>query len=127
MELIQQLTSSLGIGEEQAKGGAGLIFNLAKEKLGSGDFGQIAEAVPGMDSLLNAAPKEDGGGIGGMLGGIASAVGGGELGSIAGLIGGFDKLGLDADMVQKFLPVVLDFVGSKGGDTVKNLLSGVLK
>ena len=127
MELIQQLTSALGIGEDQAKGGAGLIFNLAKEKLGDGDFSQIANAVPGMDSLLGAAPSEGGGGIGGMLGGIASSLGAGDLGDLAGLVGGFDKLGLDAGMVQKFLPIVLDFVGSKGGDTVKNLLAGVLK
>jgi hypothetical protein len=127
MELIQQLTSTLGIGEEQAKGGAGLIFNLAKEKLGAGDFGQIANAVPGMDGLLDAAPSTGGGGIGGMLGGIASSLGAGNLGSIAELAGGFDKLGLDADMIQKFLPVVLDFVGEKGGDSVKGLLGGILK
>jgi hypothetical protein len=105
-----------------------MIFNLAKEKLGSGDFSQIANAVPGMDSLLGAAPKAGGGGgIGGMLGGVASSLGLGKLGGLAGLVGGFDKLGLDADMVQKFLPVVLDFVGDKGGDTVKDLLGKVLK
>ena len=33
MELIQQLVSSLGVNEDQAKGGAGLLFNLAKDKL----------------------------------------------------------------------------------------------
>ena len=126
MELIQQLTSTLGIDDAQAKGGAGLIFDMAKKQLGGGDFGKIAEAVPGMDGLLDAAPST-GGGLGGMLGGIASSVGAGDLANLAGLAGGFEKLGLDAGMVQKFLPVVLDFVGSKGGDTVKNLLAGVLK
>ncbi len=126
MELISQLTSSLGIGEDQAKGGAGLLFNLAKDKLGAGDFAKVADAVPGMDGLLDAAPSS-GGGIGGMLGGLASSIGGGDLGDLAKLAGGFDKLGLDAGMIQKFLPIVLDFVGQKGGDTVKNLLSGVLK
>ena len=48
MELIQQLISNLGINEEQAKGGAGLLFNLAKEKLDSGDFQQLADKVPGI-------------------------------------------------------------------------------
>lgn len=33
MELIQQLVSNLGVSEDQAKGGAGLLFNLAKDKL----------------------------------------------------------------------------------------------
>ena len=30
-------------------------------------------------------------------------------------------------MVGKFLPVILSFVQSKGGDQVKNLLAGALK
>ncbi len=130
MELIQQLTSSLGIGETEAKGGAGLIFNMAKDKLGAGDFASISNVVPGMDSLLGAAPADggsSGGGLGGMLGGAASALGIGGIGDLAKLTGGFEKLGLDAGMVQSFLPVILDFVGEKGGDSVKGLLSGVLK
>ena len=36
MELIQQLTQGLNIKEEQAEGGAGLIFKMAQEKLGDG-------------------------------------------------------------------------------------------
>jgi hypothetical protein len=76
MELIQQLISNLGINEEQAKGGAGLLFNLAKEKLGSGEFQQIAGKVPGVTDLLKAAP-ESGGGMMGALGSMASAFGGG--------------------------------------------------
>jgi hypothetical protein len=48
MELIQQLIGNLGINEEQAKGGAGLLFNLAKEKLGAGDFQQLADKIPGV-------------------------------------------------------------------------------
>ena len=62
MELIQQLVSSLGVNEDQAKGGAGLLFNLAKDKLGSGDFQQLTNAIPGVQDLLGAAPASGGGG-----------------------------------------------------------------
>lgn len=126
MELVSMLTQTLGVNESQAKGGAGLLFGLAKEKLG-GDFGQVEAAVPGMGDLLSAAPV--GGGLGSALGGLAQAVGGGagQLGGLASLAGGFSKLGLDAGMVGKFLPVILSFVQSKGGDQVKNLLAGALK
>jgi len=38
MELIELITQNLGVREDQAKGGAGSLFNLAKEKLGESDF-----------------------------------------------------------------------------------------
>ena len=131
MELIQQLINNLGVNEEQAKGGAGLLFNLAKEKLGSGEFQQIANVVPGMTDLLKAAP-ESGGGLMGALGSAASAFGGlgGKmegLGNLAQLAGGFSQLGLSADMVGKFVPIVLSFAQNQGGDTLKGLLEKVLK
>lgn len=127
MELLNQLVQNLGVNEEQARGGAGLLFKMAKEKLGGGDFTKISEAVPGVDGLINSAPES--GGIASALGGLGSALGGdaGKLGDLAGLAGGFSKLGLDSGMIGKFIPIVLSFVGSKGGDTVKNLLSSVLK
>ena len=51
MELVQQLTQNLGIKEDQAKGGAGLIFQLAQQKLGDGEFAQVASAVPGISDF----------------------------------------------------------------------------
>ncbi len=134
MELIQMLTSNLGINDDQAKGGAGMLFNMAKEKLGAGDFQQIADKVPGIGDLMSAAPSADsggdsgGGGVMGMLGSVASSLGGsaGGLGSLATLAGGFSKLGLDADMVGKFVPVVLQYVQGQGGDGVKGLLEKVI-
>jgi len=126
MELVSMLTQTLGVNEPQAKGGAGLLFRMAKEKLG-GNFSQIEAAVPGMQDLLSAAPEA--GGLGGALGGLAQSVGGGagNLGGLASLAGGFSKLGLDSGMVGKFLPVILSFVRSKGGDSVKTLLEGALQ
>ena len=133
MELIQMLTSNLGISEDQAKGGAGALFNMAKEKLEAGDFQQIADKVPGIGDLMSAAPSSDGGeggggGLMGMLGNVASSLGAdaGGLGSLASLAGSFSKLGLDTDMLGKFVPVVLQYVQGQGGDTVKNLLEKVV-
>ena len=124
MDLIQVLTSQLGISDDQAKGGAGLLFKVAKEKLGD-QFGQVSEAVPEAEALTEEAPES--GGIAGALGGIASSLGMGQLGNLASLAGGFEKLGLDPAMISKFLPIVLSFVQSKGGATAKALLEKVLK
>lgn len=127
MEILNMLTDQLGVTEEQAKGGVGAIFSLAKEKLGDGDFSKVAEAIPGMDDLLGAAPES--GGLAGMVGDLASKLGGGagKLGSLASLAGGFKGLGLDSGMVGKFIPIILSFVQSKGGDSIKSILAGVLK
>lgn len=125
-ELLGQLVGQLGIGTDQAKGGAGLLFKMAKEKLADADFGKISAAIGGVDELIGAAPEE--GAASSLLGGLSSALGGKAeaLGDLASLASGFKKLGLDADMIGKFVPVVLAFVQGKGGDTVKELLGKVL-
>jgi len=119
-ELISLLVGQLGVDEGQAKGGAGLLFKLAQEKLGDLDFQKVKDAVPDVDDLISAAPE--GGSVGGLLGGLASSLGGGDLGNLAELAGGFKSLNLDADMIAKFLPIVLSFVQGKGGDSLKTLL-----
>jgi hypothetical protein len=126
MELTDLLVKNLGINETQAQGGAGLLFKQAKEKLSGDDFSKVSAAVPGVDSLISAAPESGGGGVMGGLGKLVSGLGGSK-GGVAGLAGGFSKLGLDAGMIGKFLPVILSFVQSKGGDGVKGILEKVLK
>ncbi|MBN1375018.1 MAG: DUF2780 domain-containing protein [Dehalococcoidia bacterium] len=127
MELVDQLVKGLGINEGVAQGGAGLIFKMAKDKLGAGDFSQVANVVPGINDLMKSAPES--GGLLGGIGELASSFGGGasQLGNLASLAGGFSKLGLDAGMIGKFLPIILSFVQSKGGDTVSAILEKVLK
>jgi hypothetical protein len=125
VELLNQLTQNLGITADQAKGGAGLLFQLAKNKLGGDDFGKVAGAVPGVEDMMKAVPS---GGLSAVVSNVASSLGaGGGLQDMAGLAGGFSKLGLSPDLAQKFVPIVLSFVQSKGGDVVKNLLAGVFK
>ena len=126
MELVQQLVQGAGVSTSQAEGGAGLLFGLVKDQLSSGDFSQVADAVPGIEGLIDAAP-DSGGGLGGMLGGVASALGGSELGNMAALASGFSKLDLDAGMIGKFIPIVLNYLQSQGGDGLASLVKGVLQ
>jgi hypothetical protein len=127
MELVQQLVSGAGVNQQQAEGGAGLLFGLVKEQLSSGDFSQVSNAIPGIESLIDAAPSEDAGGLGGLLGGVASAIGGEQLGNMASLASGFSKLDLDAGMIGKFVPIVLSFLQSQGGDGLSDLVAKVLQ
>lgn len=123
-DLIGMLTDQLGISKEQAAGGSGAIFDYAKDNLSADDFATVAKGVPDMDGLLSAAPKQESssalGKASSMLGGSDSSVGG-----LASLASSFETVGLDADMVQKFLPIVSDYVGSVSGDQAMALLTGL--
>jgi len=123
-ELVGQLTKQLKIKPEQAIGGAGALFGVAKTKLKPEDFLKMSNAVPGMDDLLKAAPKIGGGSD--PLSQMGSALPG-KAGTIAQAGGAFKQLGLSPDMVTKFLPIMTQFVKVKGGANVAGLLGGVFK
>ena len=120
-ELVDLLTKNLGVSGQQAEGGAAVLFKAAKDKLGGAEFDQLLGGVPGLGDLLKKAPASGGGGLGGMLGGLASAMGG-NAALITTILGGFGKLGLTADHAKKFVPVILEFLRSKvGPDAVSKL------
>jgi hypothetical protein len=136
MELVQHLMKQLGVNEQQAQGGIGLLMNAAREKLPQADFQKVQALLPGLDDLLKGAnspppagvePAAGSGGLLGSLGGLAKQVGLPDLGGLAGLAGGFQKLGLDVGSIGKFVTSVLQFIETKGGGAVKDLLSKVLK
>jgi hypothetical protein len=120
-DLVTSLAKEIGGTPEQAAGAAGALFGVAKSKLSPGDFSQVSKAVPGMDSLLAAAPLL-GGGAGGALGKAAGTAGG-----LAAAGQAFTKLGLKPEMVSKAIPVLTSFVTKSGGAGVGNLLAGALK
>ena len=132
-ELIKSLVNELGVTQPQAEGGAGAIFKAAQERMGAGQFESLLGNVPGVKDLLALAPKQDtgGGGLGGLMGGLASMAGklgaGGELAQGAQLLATFGQLGLNKDMLMKFVPLVLNFLESKGGQALVTQVRGALK
>ena len=121
-ELVGALSKEIGGTPEQAAGAAGALFGIAKSRLKPDEFTQVATAVPGMDTLLQAAPS------------AGAASGAGALSQVAGSASGlataasaFTKLGLKPDMVAKAVPVLTSFVTKSGGANVGSLLAGVLK
>jgi len=126
-ELVGNLTRELSITPEQATGGAGAIFGLAKTRLKPEDFTKVAGVVPGMDGLLKAAPKPKP-----KKGAAAAldAVGGmlpGKAGALASVASSFQSLGLSPEQMIKFVPIMTQFVNLKGGAGIGSLLAGVLK
>jgi hypothetical protein len=101
--LVKNLTSKLGVTEAQAKGGAAAVLGLAKHRMGDFEFSKLTEAHSEIGSLLKAAGNLN-------------------VTSMLDLAKQFKNLGLDAALVQKFIPAVSDYFGQKGGAS-----SGLLK
>jgi hypothetical protein len=123
-ELVGALSKEMGSTPEQAAGAAGALFGVAKSRLNADQFSQVATAVPGMDSLLGAAPAP-GGALGGATGALSQL--GGSASGLAGAAAAFSKLGLSPEMVSKAIPILTSFVTKSGGANVGNLLAGALK
>ena len=127
MELIEVLQKSLGLQEEQAKEGAGLLFRLAKERLRMVDFSRVAHYVPDIDEMIEAAPKF--GGTVNSFGGLGSAIGGeiARPATLSSLADEFSRLGLDTRRTSEFVSLVLKDLRSKGGERTKLLLEKALR
>ena len=127
MGLLPTLTSQLGVSDSQAEGGMGSLMNLAKGALSTEEFGSLSQGVPGMDTLLAAAPalssKGGSSGLSGMLsnaGGLASTIGG--LGQITEQ---FEALGLSPDMIAQFATIAIGYFTQEGNNTGELLQKGL--
>src|ERR1700755_1022925 len=107
-ELVGKLTKGLSITPEQAVGGSGALFGLAKSRLKPEDFTKVADVVPGMDGLLKAAPTPKKGSADalGALGGMLP----GKAGAMASVAGSFKELGLSPEQAIKFVAIMTKFV-----------------
>ena len=125
--LTDTLVKKLNISNEQAQGGAGALFQLAKSKLDAGQFAELSKAVPEMDSLLSAVPKQSGA-LSGLAQDASSALGeaNNPYGNLAGLAATFKGLNLSPDRVDEFVPVVVDYVSAKSGALTGNMLQSAL-
>lgn len=120
--LVDILVRQLGVSPQQAMGGAGAIFQMAQGNMNPQAFSSLSQSVPGMSTMLGAAPAMP------AAGGLTSLMGnsGGSLGSVAALAGSFQQLNLSPNMVSQFIPVVTNYVRQTGGQATADLLQSSL-
>lgn len=137
MGLLPMLTSQLGVTETQAEGGMGSLLQVAKGALSSDEFGQLSQGIPGMDTLLAAAPALGSKSAGGnALTGMLSNAGGmaAGLGAMGKLTEQFEALGLSSDMIMQFANIAISYFSSSDapegagntGDLLQSGLSAIL-
>ena len=126
-ELVGAVAKEIGATPTQAEGATGALFGLAKSKLAPADWSKVANAVPGMDTLLNAAPSAAVGtsgsaGLSATQNAMHSTAGG-----LTSLAESFSKLGLKPEMAAKAVPILTNYVSKMGGADVGKILAGALK
>ncbi|WP_035479692.1 DUF2780 domain-containing protein [Aliagarivorans marinus] len=102
--LISTLTEQLGISSSQASGGTAALASLATSRL-SGENGDL------LGQLLG--------------GGDASSSLLGSITDMPGVEQAFSALGLDAGMVQQFVPLIMDYLGNNGGESLIGPLGAI--
>jgi hypothetical protein len=106
------LQGQLGISKDQAEGGLGSLLSLASENLDVSDFDKLKGMIPGAGGYIDAAKS---------LGALA-----GPLKNLDGLNAALGKLGISPDVIAKFVPTVMDYVGKMGGADATKLLQSAL-
>ena len=121
--LSNAISSALGVSGKQADGGLGSIFSLAQSTLGNEQFAALASAVPGMDSLLKAAPALESGSS--SLSGMASSLGdyGDAAKGAAAVYSQFQSLGLSPTAIPQYIEVTNSYLQSTGGQKAVDLFS----
>lgn len=132
-ELIQQLTSKLGIDASTANAATGKAMALVKQHAGDDLFAKISGAIPGAGEAAVEAEVETGdggasagGGLLGSLTGMASGLLGDKAGDALGMAASLKATGLNTDQFGGFASTLVDFLRDKVGDDVmKQILDKV--
>ena len=127
MDLIQILTSQLGLDSGQAQGLAGTVLNFIKARVAAKVGGREAQAVecavPELGAWSETAETLSRSGGGGGLLGLAAGTIGGEIGELTSAV---SKLDLDASTLQQALPIIADFLKARmDQETFTRVLSAV--
>lgn len=92
-QIIASIAAKVGIGEDVARQGVGIMLNFLMKEGDAGAVGQLVSKIPGADDLMAAHTADEGGG-----GGLMGMMGGG--GGIMALAGQLQGIGLDMNEIQ---------------------------
>ena len=115
-DVIETLATQVGISPELAKNGVGAVLAFIKEHLGEGALANLHSVLPEPDSLIASAEKAQsavgasGGGLMGMVAGLAGKLLGGNSGGVTKLLAILASLGFTTEQVTAFLPKIMEIL-----------------
>ena len=129
-DLVNGLAKELQATPEPAAAAAGALFGIAKSLMAPEDFAQVSKAVPDMESLLAAAPKDTDSTL--LTPGFAASSSPATMtmaapNGMASAIGTLSKLGIKPDMIAKAVPFLSGYMKKHGTAAIGGLLGSVFK
>lgn len=118
--LVDQIMQAADVNKEQATGGAGALFEMAKGSMDAGDFAKVSDAVPNMDELLAAVPAMS------KSNSLLSTATTTAMG-MPQVISAFEKLGISKEKVSLFTPVLVSWVEKNGGKLLGKKLGDAIQ
>jgi len=124
-DLIKQLVNQLGVDSRQAAGGVGAIFASAQQRMSPEAFLQLSGLVPDIDNYLEAVPSS---GTKFQLGADRNGMYGfrDNISGMSALASSFKELGMGTEMIERFLPVVFQYMYDHHGVEAMGLLQNAL-
>lgn len=123
LSLSSMVSSQLGVSQDQAQGGLGVLFGMAKSSLADADFAQISQQVPNMNTRLKAAPaiSEKAAGLSSLMGSAGKYAN--TLQSSTKAYSQFKSLGLNIEQIPQYISVTNTFLESQGNDNIATLFT----
>jgi hypothetical protein len=120
-ELIARVSAALGVDANIAKVAIGHVLIFLQKELPNGPVAELIAKLPNVQEVVDAAAASDqGGGVGGMLGGLMGA------GGLMGLAGKLNAVGLDMGQMQTLAKEILNYAeGVIGKENVQKIAGGV--
>lgn len=122
-ELVNLLVERLGVDSRQAMGGMGAIFALARQRMTPEDFMQLSNSVPNMEQYLAVVPPST---TSFQLGIEANAVDVNEVAGAEALNEAFQSLGMNPEMIPRFVTVVLQYLQQRSELAAMSLLQSAM-
>jgi hypothetical protein len=126
-ELIQQLTSKLGLDPSVAKTATDKAMALVKQHAGDDLFQKISGAIHGAqdsanDGTVDVSADAGAGSMFGMLTSLASSALGSKAGSGLELAASLSSSGVDKEKIGGFIEMIINFIKEKAGNEVVDQL-----
>ena len=128
-QLVTQIANKVGLPEEMARQGVGVVLGLLKKEGDPGPVGELFAKIPGAENLASQyaeGAEKAGGGLGAGLMGRLGGLMGGKAGGAMSAMAAFQKTGLTPEQGQAMLPVAKDFLAAHAGeDTMRRAIGSV--
>lgn len=122
--MIGSVAEGLGINQSQAEGGLASLFNYVKNTADSGQFQQLAQAIPGLDGIMSSVPdisNMESSGLSGLMDKAAEYSD--SLKAVNEVKKQFEALGLKPEMIAGFIEQAKAYLDTEQGQQAKQLLS----